>query len=400
VNNIKLSDYLYDLDEEKIAKYGINKRDQSKLLKYENGEIEDHVFSEIADLLPANSILFFNDTRVVQARLFFTTITGAKIEIFLLNPADSSRLFEQAVGQQNQVTFECIVGNLKKWKNHEILHENITLNKSEISLSVELISRAKNHVAFSWNNTKIDFTEIIEAIGHTPIPPYLKRPDEAKDKHRYQTVYSRIPGAVAAPTAGLHFTKKVLSEIGKMGIKKEYLTLHVSAGTFKPIKDENIYAHPMHKEKVFLTKSNLLAALNSQLIIAVGTTALRTLESAYWFGVKLLDDENSNFNIEKLLPYEYLGEPPTKKAAFTAILNYMETHKLEQICGQTEIFILPGYKFSVCNGLITNFHQPGSTLILLIAAFVGKNWRKIYQHAISNDYKFLSYGDSSLLLRS
>lgn len=399
MNNIKLSDYDYILPEEKIAKYGITTRDKAKLLKYENGEIEDHIFRDLADNLPAKSTLFFNDTKVVQARLFFSTNTGAKVEIFLLNPVDQTLSFEQAMALQNQAVFECIIGNLKRWKNHEILIKKINLNGTIIKLKSALIDRKLKHVVFSWQSTKINFFNIIEAIGHTPLPPYFNRPDIADDRQRYQTVYSKLPGAVAAPTAGLHFTDNLLDKIKEKGIHQEYLTLHVGAGTFQPIKSENVSSHPMHSEQIILTQKNLQAVISSAYIIAVGTTALRTLESAYWFGVLLLENNNSEFHIEKLLPYKYGKELPSKRKAFSAILDYMQSRLINKIIGHTEIFILPGYKFRVCNGLITNFHQPGSTLILLIAAFVGENWQKIYRHALSSDYNFLSYGDSSLLLR-
>ena len=399
MNKIKLSDYNYILPDDKIAKHGIKVRDQAKLLKYKNGKIKDHTFADLADQLPASSTLFFNDTKVVPARLFFTTKTGAKIEIFLLNPLDRTMSFEQAMTQQNQVVFECIIGNLKKWNNNEILSTYIKISGATYYLKIELIDRTNNQVFFYWESPEINFIDIIESIGHTPLPPYLNRPDEVEDKLRYQTVYSKFSGAVAAPTAGLHFTEKVLAKIRAKGVKQEYLTLHVGAGTFRPIKAENVSDHPMHSEQIILSRKNLHAILNSKYIIAVGTTALRTLESTYWFGVLLLKNSNSEFLIDKLLPYHYQGNLPSVTLSLNTVLDYMKAKSLHKIIGQTEIFIIPGYEFSICKGLITNFHQPGSTLILLIAAFIRSDWSKVYNHALLHDYKFLSYGDSSLLFR-
>jgi len=400
VSNIKLSDYLYDLPDKQIAKYGIVQRDQSKLLKYSNGKIENYSFSQIADLIPSNSTMFFNNTKVIQARLFLKRKTGAKIEVFLLAPANNKVLLDEALTQHNQVVFKCMIGNLKKWRDGEILEEIITIDKQKIKLKVALHDRIREHVNFSWEPEEITFYDILEVIGHTPLPPYLNRPDEAKDRLRYQTVYSKLPGAVAAPTAGLHFTDKILASLKAKGIRQEYLTLHVSAGTFKPIKDEEVSKHPMHSEQIFLTHDNLEAILSSEYIIAVGTTAMRTMESAYWYGVQIIQDNNANFQLNKLVPYDYDNiDLPSMQTSISAVLEHMKRGNLQKITGHTEIFILPGYKFKVCNGLVTNFHQPGSTLILLVAAFVGKNWRIIYRNALSKNYKFLSYGDSSLLLR-
>lgn len=291
-----------------------------------------------------------------------------------------------------------MIGNLKKWRDNEKLYKEIAAGGQSVLLNVSLIDRDKRIVNISWENNEITFGEIIESSGHTPLPPYIKREDEPEDRTRYQTVYSKIPGAVAAPTAGLHFTSEVFENLAKRSIKTDYLTLHVSAGTFQPIKEEIITNHPMHLEQVVVSKHNLENLLDSEFTIAVGTTSMRTMESIYWYGVQLLNG-NSIFHIDKLSPYSYQNSSlPSKKESIREVLNYMDANQLNTIHGNTEIFILPGYDFKICNGLITNYHQPGSTLILLVAAFVGENWRNIYKEALNNNYRFLSYGDSSLLL--
>jgi S-adenosylmethionine:tRNA ribosyltransferase-isomerase len=293
-----------------------------------------------------------------------------------------------------------MIGNLKKWQEGEILIQEIAFNDHIVGLSVCLTNKAKKQVTFSWDDELLNFGGILEAIGHTPLPPYIKRADEKEDKLRYQTVYSKAPGAVAAPTAGLHFTNNVLTALKDKGIKDEYLTLHVSAGTFQPIKEEVVTNHPMHSEQIILTKENLKSILSAPYIIAVGTTALRTLESVYWYGVQLLLSSKTDFHIDKLVPYTYQNHNlPSVKQAIKKVLNHMQDSSLDSIKGDTEIFIMPGYEFKICQGLITNFHQPGSTLILLVAAFIGDDWREIYKNALSNNYRFLSYGDSTVLLK-
>lgn len=290
-----------------------------------------------------------------------------------------------------------MIGNARKWKDGEVLETRVTLKGSEAPIYAKLKDRDQKLVEFSWDNNNLSFGEILDELGRTPLPPYLNRPDSPEDKARYQTVYSKVEGAVAAPTAGLHFTEDILGALEENGIQKQFLTLHVSAGTFQPISVSKVDEHPMHNERIFISKQNIEALLNSSFIIPVGTTSMRTLESLYWYGVKLLIDPEAEFHIEKLFPYQQTENIPLKDS-LEAVLKYMNNHQLETINGDTEIFIFPGYNFKVCNALITNFHQPGSTLVLLIAALVGDDWRKIYQHALENDYRFLSYGDSSLLI--
>lgn len=400
MKNIKLSDYNYNLPTGKIATHGLQERDQSKLLKYQHGNISHYIFFQITDLLPATSTLFFNNTKVIQARLILKRSSGAVIEVFLLSPADSNLTIYDTMSFTTEVSYTCMIGNLKKWPEGEDLLQKIKFNGHEVRLKVCLTNKDKRQVTFSWDAGSVSFGDILEAIGHTPLPPYIKRADEQEDKLRYQTVYSKTPGAVAAPTAGLHFTDNVLTTLKNRGIKCEYLTLHVSAGTFQPIKEEVVTNHPMHSEQILLTKENLNGILNASYIIAVGTTALRTLESAYWYGVQLLLSSKTDFHINKLAPYAYQNQDlPSVNKALKMVLNHMYSTNLETIKGDTEIFIMPGYEFKVCQGLITNFHLPGSTLILLVAAFVGDDWQEIYNTALSNDYRFLSYGDSTILLK-
>lgn len=398
MKKIDLSHYTYDLPKERIATYGLEQRDQSKLL-YFNESIEHHNFHELPGLLPADSTLFFNNTKVIQARLILKRQTGALIEVFLLNPVKAQEEIFEMLSSTEPVLYHCMIGNLKKWQTGEILQEKIELHDEKTMLHVRLIDREKRFVEFSWDNDKMSFSDILESIGHTPLPPYINRPDEAVDKDRYQTVYSKKPGAVAAPTAGLHFTEEVLEELTARGIKKDFLTLHVSAGTFQPIKVDDITEHPMHQEQVILNRKNLESVIQATTVIPVGTTAMRTLESTYWFGVKLMHAEDPSFHIEKLFPYKQIDTLPSRQQSLAEVHRYMLDNSFETLHGETEIFIFPGYEFRVCDGLITNFHQPGSTLILLVAALVGDRWKNIYAEALKNDYRFLSYGDSSLLIR-
>ena len=398
MKNINLSEYTYNLPQERIATYGLAQRDHSKLL-YFNGTIEHHNFFELPDLLPGDSTLIFNNTKVIQARLILKRNSGAHIEVFLLNPVRAQEEIFDTLNSTEPVLYHCMIGNLKKWREGEILTENLQIEGKTVTLRAELISKEQRFVKFSWDSQEVTFSEILEEIGHTPLPPYINRPDEKADRERYQTVYSKNPGAVAAPTAGLHFTPEILQELKNKGINTDYLTLHVSAGTFQPIKVDDVTEHPMHQEQIILNLDNLRNVINASTIIAIGTTAMRTLESTYWFGVKLLHSDEADFHIEKLYPYQNHRDLPSREDAFRAVLNFAESRGQFELRGDTEIFIFPGYEFKVCDGLVTNFHQPGSTLILLVAAFIGDNWKDIYDQALTNNYRFLSYGDSSLLLR-
>ena len=386
----------YELPEERIAKHPLAKRDQSKLLHYDQGKVSDHQFFDLPKLIKNEATLFFNDTKVIPARLFFTKDTGALIEVFLLEPVAPSPIVSQAMEANGPVIWQCMVGNFKKWKNEQLL--NLTLKKGvdQIVLTAKIIDREKVEIAFDWADQTLSFAEIVELAGKVPLPPYLNRASEEGDKERYQTVYSQHKGAVAAPTAGLHFTDSVLQNLTAKGIKKSFLTLHVSAGTFQPLKVEDPTEHPMHAEQMVVEKQAIEDVLGSEQVIAVGTTSMRTLESLYWFGVRLLNG-NTHFHIEKLEIYKE-GSLPSRQVAFEAIKNYMTEEHLDTLHGTTEIFIMGDYPFKVCDGLVTNFHQPKSTLLMLINAFLKGDWKLVYDHALANQYRFLSYGDSSLLI--
>ncbi|MCH7401791.1 S-adenosylmethionine:tRNA ribosyltransferase-isomerase [Belliella kenyensis] len=397
IDSLQLSDYEYTLPEEKIAKFPLEKRDASKLLHYKDGNISHFSFVEISKLIPAGSLMVFNNTKVIPARLIFQRDTGAKIEVFLLKPILPTTVINEVMLQTESVTWETMIGNLKKWKDGEILSGEIIHHGTSIKLSASLENRNSKVVKFSWNGN-VPFVNIVEASGEVPLPPYLNRKATEEDKPRYQTVYSKKEGAVAAPTAGLHFTDEVLHELKKNKVKQDFLTLHVGAGTFQPIKAEKITDHDMHSEQIVATKHIIeQIAIQKDKIVAVGTTSMRSLESLYWYGVMLLRGEGEIFMIPKLYPYIDHDSLPTRQESFEAILEMMNSKNLEEITGSTEIFIMPGYEFMVCDGLVTNFHQPGSTLILLIAAFTQGSWKKIYHQALEKSYRFLSYGDSSLL---
>jgi S-adenosylmethionine:tRNA ribosyltransferase-isomerase len=395
---VKLQDYLYHLPEESIARYPLAERDQSRLLVYNKEKIAHRKFRELPELLPANSLLFFNNTRVIPARMLFRKETGAQIELFLLQPQSPSTIMSEALSQTSRCSWQCMIGNLKRWKEDKPLSRSFQLNGQEVTISAALADRSKGIVSFSWEADNISFAELVEATGQIPLPPYLNREAEEADKPRYQTVYGHTAGAVAAPTAGLHFTEEVLKQIKQKGISIDYLTLHVSAGTFRPIKNK-VEEHPMHCEQLIIHQRNLRELLAAEgPVVAVGTTSMRTLESLYWYGVHLLKKPDARFFVTKDEAYSYPEhELPSSKKAFEAILNRMEKEGIEELWGETEIFIVPGYRFRVCKGLVTNFHQPESTLILLVAAFVGPGWRNIYQEALEEKYRFLSYGDSSFL---
>ena len=389
-----INDYVYDLPDDRIALYPLAERDKSKLLVYRNGAIQHHIFKNLVDFLPENSFLFFNDTKVIPARMHFKKQTGAEIEIFLLSPVAPSSIVSQAMAATKTTAWQCTIGNLKRWKENSLLEKSI----HGITLKAELEDREKGIVRFTWQGD-FSFAEVIAKTGETPLPPYLKRKAETNDRERYQTIYSHYEGAVAAPTAGLHFTDQVFHELSQKNIRHDFLTLHVSAGTFQPVKVDDVSQHTMHREQIIVTRKNLENLLEwGRFIIPVGTTSMRTLESLYWFGVKLLQDENATFEITQDEPYLPNTLLPSSKEAIEAVIEMFERKKLEALGGSTAIFIRPGYTFRICRGLITNFHQPGSTLMLLVAALVGSDWKKIYQSALDNDYRFLSFGDSSLLL--
>lgn len=401
---ILLADYQYDLPDERIARYPVEPRDSSKLQIYQDAKITHERFYNLPYYLPSDSFLVFNDTKVIPARVFFRKPTGAIIEIFLLHPEAPTRIINDAMQQTESCVWSCMIGNKKRWKVGEILTTELRVTNFELRIRVEWVDVENNWVKFTWEPIfassslllSPSFADVIRSLGEIPLPPYLNRKAESRDLDTYQTIYSKIEGAVAAPTAGLHFTEHVFENLAQKGIDHAFVTLHVGAGTFQPVKVLNAVEHSMHAEQVVFTQElieKLLMHLGS--IIAVGTTSVRALESLYWYGVRLLQGETS-FWIEKLSPYQK-GEAPLAADSLEAVLSYMKTQNLKELVGETEIMIFPGYEFKLCKGLITNYHQPKSTLMLLIAAFVGPDWRKIYDEALANEYRFLSYGDSSLL---
>ena len=404
VRNIHISDYNYPLPDERIAKHPLAQREQCKLLYYKSGEpIKEYRFLNIPQLLPHHSMLIYNNTRVINARLRFQKETGSLIEIFCLEPV-LPRDYEQIFQATGTCTWLCLVGNSKRWKQGS-LSQAVNVDGRQVTLSATRGERRGNswEIVFSWDCDDVTFASILDGIGEIPIPPYLNRKTEACDSTDYQTVYSHIDGSVAAPTAGLHFTDEVLAECDKLGIKRRELTLHVGAGTFQPVKSENLAGHEMHTEFISVPKS-LLAELAtaSDPVVAVGTTSVRTLESLYYVGQIL--DSNPNADEEQLrvtqwLPYTTPCEISAKQA-LQNIVDYLDRHHAEQYVGSTQLMIAPGFTYRIISGMITNFHQPQSTLLLLVSAFVGNdNWRGIYRFALDNGFRFLSYGDASLLLK-
>jgi S-adenosylmethionine:tRNA ribosyltransferase-isomerase len=403
VKSISTNDYAYNLPDDKIAKYPLAERDQSKLLVWKNGQILDEQFKKLPEYLPANCLLVFNNTKVIRARLHFMKETGAKIEIFCLDPVDPAD-YQIAFQTTQSCVWKCMIGNQKKWKGDR-LRKIIRIDETDIELCAEQTDPENNKslIKFSWNNPEFEFSRIIEHAGSLPIPPYLNRETEQSDLERYQTVYSKIKGSVAAPTAGLHFTQKVFSHLEQDGHQLAELTLHVGAGTFQPVKSETISGHEMHSEHFYIHRDFLNQLLkHSGKNIAVGTTSVRTLESLYWLGIQAIKNPDMDCNDLKISQwegYQESGEPLQAKEALSGLIGLLDRNQTDFLSASTQIIIAPGYQFRIVDGLITNFHQPQSTLLLLISAYLGDEWRKIYDHALANDYRFLSYGDSNLYLK-
>ncbi len=399
-DELLLSKFQYDLPDERIARYPLPQRDASKLLIYQNGVIRHEQFRSLPDFLPSASFLVFNNTKVIPARLHFTKLTGAVIELFLLNPFPNDLPVSQAMEGTGSAIWQGMIGNRKRWKPGEMLQAILPTGRGEVILSATWYDYDKSVVELSWQPADLTFAELIQYAGEIPLPPYLKRDATDADKESYQTIYSTQEGAVAAPTAGLHFTPAVFDALDKRGINYDYLTLHVGAGTFQPIKASDVRQHEMHTEQVIYTQTNLKNLLNHlDRLIAVGTTSMRALESLYWIGVKLVYGETNPFYLDQHYAYQRPPDKqPTVEESITAVLNYLLTTEIDSISISTGIYITPGYQFKLCKGIVTNFHQPGSTLILLIAALLGDDWKRIYSEALDHDYRFLSYGDSSLLL--
>jgi S-adenosylmethionine:tRNA ribosyltransferase-isomerase len=402
---LSIKDYSYHLPQEKIAQFPLANRDDAKMLVFNETTIHTHQFYHLPELLNAGDMLVFNQTRVIHARLHFRTITGAIVEVFILEPAHQADI-QTAMLHTGHSQWNCLVGNAKKWKTDEKLTQVFGIDGIECTLKVQLMEKTNDGflIQFDWMPNHFSFAEVIEKAGEIPLPPYMKRAPIAEDEERYQTVYASDKGSVAAPTAGLHFTERVLSNLQKSGVSCGFLTLHVGAGTFKPVKAEVMANHEMHEEEV-LVSIELLESLCSVTgrIGCVGTTSLRSLESIYWTAVRLMKNPASSLEIsvEQWEPYNYQPEElPNCKEAFSFLRQKMREAKLKTLRGKTAVIIAPGYTIKTCDFLITNFHQPESTLLLLVSAFVGEeNWRKIYDFALNNDYRFLSFGDSSLLFR-
>ncbi len=419
--HIKISDYNYALPDERIAKFPIAQRDHSKLLVYKHGEVNDDVFYHLPDYLPHGALMIFNNTKVIQARLHFLKETGALIEVFLMEPAaptDYELMFQTA----GHCAWLCMIGNLKKWKegclkrDFEIKGHKLTLSAtmrrgdslSEEAQNMVMKGGGTNYwVDFDWDNEQVSFAEILEVVGELPIPPYLNRKTEESDKTTYQTVYSKVKGSVAAPTAGLHFTDAVLADLAAHGIDCEEVTLHVGAGTFKPVKSLEIEGHQMHTEYIVVHRRSLEKLIEHECkVVAVGTTSVRTIESLYYMGVYLIQHPDANeddLHVNQWDPYELAADGElvdgiTPMQAIQAVIDYLDQNGLEALHSSTQIIIAPGYSYKIVKMLVTNFHQPQSTLLLLVSAFLHGDWKKVYKYALAHDFRFLSYGDSSLLI--
>ena len=409
--DISISEFSYALPEEKIAAYPLSRRDASKLLIYKDGKISEDIYRNIAGHIPAETLLIFNDTRVVEARLLFQKATGGIIELFCLEPGEQYADITTAMLQQGTVYWQCLVGGASKWKHGQVLKKIVHAFEKEIILeAVYTEKRADSFVIkLSWAPGHLSFAELLHHAGAVPLPPYIKRKPERSDTERYQTVYAHYDGSVAAPTAGLHFTGEIFSRLKEKNIQTENVTLHVGAGTFKPVKAKTMGQHEMHSEFIDVSRAtieNLYGRLDSN-IIAVGTTSMRTIESLYWLGVKcrttefrsvaLLPERNSGFQVDQWDPYELPVQNLSIKESLTSLIEWMEKNNLERLVTKTAIIIAPGYRSRIVNALITNFHQPQSTLLLLVASLIGDDWRLVYDYALQNNFRFLSYGDGSLL---
>ena len=422
--HIHISDYNYPLPDERIAKFPMARRDHSKLLIYRKGEVGEDIFYNLPNYLPEGALMVFNNTKVIQARMHFRKDTGALIEVFLLEPAEPTD-YELMFQTTGHCAWYCLVGNLKKWKEGP-LTRSLTIDHSTLTITatrgemhgtshrIDFYWEVKSNVQCSMVNVQWSFAEVIDAMGELPIPPYLNRETQESDKTTYQTVYSKIKGSVAAPTAGLHFTPEVLSALDAHGIDREELTLHVGAGTFRPVKSEEIEGHEMHTEFISVRRETIAKLIrHGGQAIAVGTTSVRTLESLYYMGLKVLrhpDFTEDQLHVSQWEPYENHGDwhndssaakirvPVPVILSLKALASWMDTNHLEVLHGSTQIIIAPGYDYKIVKMLVTNFHQPQSTLLLLVSAFVKGDWRKIYDYALSHDFRFLSYGDSSLLI--
>ena len=405
VQDISIEDYNYPLPDDRIAKYPLSERDASKLLVLNNDKISSSHFRNIGDFLPKNSLLVFNETKVVRARLQFTKDSGAAIEIFCLEPITGNGDYQLAFSSKSPSRWKCLVGNSRRWKENTILSQQVNKSTSQqVSLYAKRIEKNDNYsvVEFSWEPEDLSFAEILESAGEIPLPPYLHREAEESDRERYQTVFAKHEGSVAAPTAGLHFTDKLISQLKDNGISFEEVTLHVGAGTFRPVSSEKIGEHEMHSETIVIKKSSIENLIKNidKTIIPVGTTSMRTIESLYWIGLMLIEEglEERHLHLNQWFPYKERETLPTAAESLSTILRYLEKHDMSELQATTALMIAPSCKINVAKALITNFHQPKSTLLLLVSALIGERWKDAYQYALDNDFRFLSYGDSCLFI--
>ena len=401
VQNITIEDYNYPLPDERIAKYPLSERDASKLLVLKDNNIQSSYFKNIGDFLPKDSLLVFNETKVVRARLQFTKESGASIEIFCLEPITGNGDYQLAFSSNSPSEWKCLVGNSRRWKDDKLsLNIEVKQQETKATLYAERVEKNDNYsvIRFSWEPSYLSFAEILEAAGEIPLPPYLHREAEASDRERYQTVFAKHEGSVAAPTAGLHFTNELIQDLKDNGISFEEVTLHVGAGTFRPVSSETIGEHEMHSETIVVKKScieNLIKNCNKT-IIPVGTTSMRTLESIYWIGLMLMEEglEERRLHLNQWFPYKERESLPSAEESLSTIVKYLETNNLSELHASTALMIAPSCNIKVAKALITNFHQPKSTLLLLVSALIGERWKDVYQYALDNDFRFLSYGDS------
>ena len=400
--NIFIQDYNYPLPDEKIALFPLNNRDDSKLLVYKSGKTNHQIFKDLPEFLPENGLLIFNNTKVIPARINLTKDSGTKIEVFLLKPIQGDLATQSILNRDSETIWECLVGNKKRWKVDEPIKRAIYIDSQEIVLTFHWFERTENLIRITWDEP-IPFAEILEAVGQIPLPPYMEREVGAEDKNRYQTIFSKESGAVAAPTASLHFSQEVFNGLEKRGIKTSYLTLHVGAGTFLPVKEENVQNHPMHREQLIFSKEFIRNLQTHEgPYIPVGTTSLRALESLYWAGVWLIeavDIPETGFNLPKEFPYIPRNQLIQTKDSLKKVLSFMEEKGIQEWVISTELLIMPGYELRFCDAIITNFHQPKSTLLVLVSAIIGDDWKQVYQEAILKDYRFLSYGDACLFFK-
>jgi S-adenosylmethionine:tRNA ribosyltransferase-isomerase len=403
--DISISDYTYDLPDQRIARYPLEERDASKLLLCKKGHISETRFRQLADFVPAQSLLVFNNSKVVEARLLFEKATGGIIEIFALEPHEQYADITTAMNVTGSIQYKCMVGGASKWKHGMVLQKQSHISDGRvITVSASIAEKRSDCfvIRFEWQPASLAFAQILHVLGEIPIPPYLQRQAEASDQTRYQTIYAKNDGSVAAPTAGLHFTQPVFEALQQKQIDRAFTTLHVGAGTFKPVKASTMAGHEMHAEFMEIDTALLRQLLQYSSVIPVGTTSMRTLESIYWMGVKAWHNQAialTDLEIKQWEVYDELADKTVERnEALQALLHWMEHRNMGQLIVKTSIIIAPGYTFRICDGLITNFHQPNSTLLLLVAALIGPDWKAVYAYALENDFRFLSYGDSSLLL--